>query len=262
MIAGADFVRYLLSAGGVIVVFLLASLWTFAADRSRRSARVAFAVALAFTLLSIYGLQIVVARALVGSLKPFHKTDVIAGRRTAIVILGSGSAVAEDWDGRTFAFADQAAMSRTLEAARVFRLIDPAVVIASGGDPHPERGRPPTGDTMRTALIALGVPADRIMVETASTMTREEALVIAPMLRAQQIEQVVLVTSETHMPRSLGVFRAAGIAAIPAMAQEYSRGGASLTELLVPSEGGLWFASANIHELLGTVYYRLRGWIK
>jgi len=262
MIAGADLVRYTLSAGGVIVIFLIASLWIFFLDRSRRLGRATLVVALVFALLATSGLQIIIARAIVGSLVPFQRAHAVAGLRTAIVILGSGSTMVEDWDGRTLAASDTAAMSRVLEASRVFRLIDPALVISSGGDPHPERGNPPTGETMRTLLMDIGVPADRIMVETQSKTTREEALVVAPMLTAQGIQQVVLVTSETHMRRSLGTFRAVGINAIPAIAQEYSRMRTKLIDLVLPTEKGLSFASANAHEGLGTAYYWVRGWLK
>lgn len=262
MIAGADVIRYLLSAGGVIIVFLIASLWVFFSPRSRRPARVLLAIALAFTFFSIYGLQIFFARALVGSLKPFQQADAVPGRRTAMVILGSGSTMVEDWDGRTLSISDRAAMSRVLEASRVFRMIDPAVVISSGGDPRPMKGRPPTGETMRDTLIGLGVPPDRIMVETQSKTTREEAVVVAPILKAQGIEQVVLITSETHMRRSLAAFGAVGVSAIPAIAQEYSRARVPLTDLLMPTDDGLWSASANAHEVIGILYYWLRGWVQ
>src|SRR5262249_44692043 len=159
----------------------------------------------------IYAGQFVVAQLLVGSLKPFEAADAASARRTVVVVLGSGTVMAEDWDGRMFSLPDRAAMARVLEASRVFRLIDPAIIISSGGDPHPGRKAPPTGETMRDAMVTLGVPADRIVVETESRTTHEEAVVVAPMLQAQRAEQVILVTSEEHMRRSLGSFRAVGI---------------------------------------------------
>jgi uncharacterized SAM-binding protein YcdF (DUF218 family) len=270
MIAGADFIRFLLSSGGVILAFLAASIWVYVAGRrsaveslSMRRARTALlALALGLTVFSMYGVEILVARAIVGSLKPFRAADAVARRRTAVVILGSGSVTVEDWDGRRFSLVDRAAQTRVLEAARVYRMIDPAILISSGWDPRPENLQAPTAETMRDALVMLGVPAERIVVEMASRTTREEAVVIAPMLKAQRVEQVILVTGETHMRRALGTFRAAGVDAIPAIAQEFLRGRTSFTEMAVPSEVGLWLGSANTHELLGSVYYRLRGWWK
>jgi uncharacterized SAM-binding protein YcdF (DUF218 family) len=118
----------------------------------------------------------------------------------------------------------------------------------------------PGGEAMRDHLIALGVPADRILVETESGTTRDEALIVDRMLKAQGIEQVILVTSETHMRRSLGVFRSVGIHAIPAIAQEFLRGQATWSDLVLPGQGGLDLGSQNVHEVLGLIYYWLRGW--
>jgi uncharacterized SAM-binding protein YcdF (DUF218 family) len=99
------------------------------------------------------------------------------------------------------------------------------------------------------------------VIETQSKTTREEAVVIAPMLRAQGAEQVILVTSEEHMRRSLGTFRAVGVSAIPAIARDLRRD-TTWTQRWLPSMDGLGTASQNTHELLGTAYYALRGWWK
>ena len=175
-------------------------------------------------------------------------------------MLGSGSWHVKDWDGRTAVYPDPAAASRQLEAARIFKMVSPAVVISSGGNPHPNRPMVPAGEAMRNDLITLGVPADRILVETESGTTRDEATVVNRMLRTQGIEQVILVTSETHMRRSLGVFRSVGIIAVPAIAMEFLREQASWRELLLPSQFGVDLGSENVHELVGLMYYWLRGW--
>lgn len=268
MILGADIVRWLLSTGGIIVIFLIVSAWVYAAGRAsknetrtmRRARRAALAFAIAVAIFSIYGLEYLFARVIVGSMKPFNAAQITPNKRTAIVLLGSGSWHAMDWDGRIAVYPDPAAASRELEAARVFWLVNPAFVISSGGNPHPHRPVVPGGEAMRQHLVALGVPADRILVETESGTTRDEALIVDRMLKAQGIEQVILVTSETHMRRSLGVFRSVGIEATPAIAQEFLRGQATWSDLLLPSQGGLDLGSQNLHEILGLGYYWLRGW--
>jgi uncharacterized SAM-binding protein YcdF (DUF218 family) len=165
----------------------------------------------------------------------------------------------EDWNERTFSFTDRAAAARVLEAVRVFSLVDPAIVISSGGNAHPRRHAAPTGDTMRDALIELGIPRDRIVVETISRTTRDEAVVVGPMLAKYGVKQTILVTSEVHMRRALGAFRAAGIETIPAVAQEFELD-LPWARVWMPSGEGLWVASSNAHEVIGLVYYRLRGW--
>jgi len=259
MVAGSDLLRYLLSVSGVIAFMLGIALWVWARPASRSARRTLLAGALACGILSTYGVQYVVARVVSAGFKPFAAADAAAGRRTAVVVLGSGGFDVEDWSGRTFSVVDPAAATRVLEASRVFALIDPAIVISSGGTARADSIHRPTGETMRDALVIVGVPADRILVETVSKTTRDEALVIAPMLEAQSIGQTILVTSQTHVRRALGAFRAVGVRPIPAVAQELDRR-KSITEWILPSDTGLDLASSNGHETIGLAYYWLRGW--
>ena len=112
---------------------------------------------------------------------------------------------------------------------------------------------------MRDELVRLGVPAARIIVETRSSNTREEALVVTPMLRSRGIEHMVLVTSDSHMRRALGVFRAEGWRAVPAIAPDPGFN-ASWEDWLVPSGNGLELSRQISRELLGLPYFWLRGW--
>ena len=70
---------------------------------------------------------------------------------------------------------------------------------------------------------------------------------------------VVLVTSGTHMRRSLGTFRAQGIRAIPAIARDPYLA-TSWSDWILPSNLGLWKSSSVMHEILGLAYYTVRGW--
>ena len=114
---------------------------------------------------------------------------------------------------------------------------------------------------MRDAMIRFGVPASRILVEDRSRTTRDEAVLIAPMLRSLNVDHVILVTSDFHMRRSLGAFRAVGIPAIPAIARDpflsypWSR-------WILPSSHGFELTSAVVHEVGGIGFYAARGWFR
>ena len=74
-----------------------------------------------------------------------------------------------------------------------------------------------------------------------------------------KVDHVVLVTSNIHMRRALGAFRAAGVEAIPAI----SRPNHSTDRIrtLLPSSDGLRESSRLARELIGFLYYRARGWV-
>jgi len=114
---------------------------------------------------------------------------------------------------------------------------------------------------MSRLLQQLGVPAERVVTETASRNTREEAVVVASMLPNLKVEHLVIVTSDDHMRRSLGAFRAAGIRAIPAIARAPFPP-RSWHEWVVPSDRGLGESSKVAHEILGIGYYAVRGWYR
>jgi hypothetical protein len=61
------------------------------------------------------------------------------------------------------------------------------------------------------------------------------------------------------MRRSIGSFRAVGVDVVPAIARDLRRD-VTWMQRWLPGDEGLGTASENAHELLGIVYYALRGW--
>jgi uncharacterized SAM-binding protein YcdF (DUF218 family) len=114
---------------------------------------------------------------------------------------------------------------------------------------------------MRAAIVQLGVPADHIVVESESKNTREEAAIIARMLADRPRQPIVIVTSPSHMARSLSVFRAAGLDPIPAVAP-YKSDHSFERLRWVPSDSALFLSDIAIYDVLATVYYRASGWMK
>jgi uncharacterized SAM-binding protein YcdF (DUF218 family) len=253
-------VSHMFSSGGVALVFVVGALWIRRRPGSSRARRWLLAGALAYAGLSCYALSYATGRLLCAGLRPLTDSEVPSGA-TAIVVLGSGSYTARDWDNTRYPVLDRASAARVLEALRVFKMTDAAWIIASGGSPRPTEFDEPNGRTMHDALVRLGVPASRLLLETESRNTHDEAVIVRNMLRTLDAQHVILVTSEIHMRRSLGTFRAQGIHTVPAIAREAPT---SLTWIawLVPTEGGLKLASDVWHEILGLGYYFARGWYR
>ena len=254
----SDLVRFVLSAGGATTFIVVCAAWLRLRPGSRRARAVLSVGSALYLLASISAVPEAAGHALLVGLHPFDATRV-TGTRLVIVVLGSGSITVRDWDGRRFSMTDGTAAARVLEAARVFRLVPAARVISSGGRVRSDDPNIPTGESMRDALVLLGVPADRVVVETESRTTREEAVVVKRLLQGQAVDEVVVVTSDIHMRRSIGVFKAVGINAVPAIARNPLMD-QPVRWRWMPSDRSLGYSAAIAHEVLGIVYYAARGW--
>jgi uncharacterized SAM-binding protein YcdF (DUF218 family) len=257
----SDAVSFVFSAGGILVCVIACAIAQVKRPASRRPHRALLVISLFYLLASIPAVAALASHVLLIGRAPLASRDVPSSGRTAIVVLGSGGLTARDWDGNAYSIVDPWAAARVLEASRIFHEIDPAWVISSGGRVHPDDPAVPSGESMRDALVQLGVPRDRIVVETQSRTTHEEAVIVAPMLRSLQIDQVVLVTSDTHMLRSLCTFRASGVDSIAAIARDPHADVPRRTRFS-PGDRGLQAFGALAHELLGIAYYSVRGWCR
>jgi len=63
------------------------------------------------------------------------------------------------------------------------------------------------GDAMREWLIAQGVPAERVLAETASFNTRENLLHAKAMMEERGLSRALVVTSDYHVGRAIALCR-------------------------------------------------------
>jgi uncharacterized SAM-binding protein YcdF (DUF218 family) len=252
-------VRFFCSTTGALVCLFAAIACIWRRPRSASARRALFTIAIVYGLASIYAVPSVIGRVLSAGYHPFAAADAPRGR-TAIVVLGAEALRIKGWDDSlSVSVMTTIAAGRVLEAWRVFRLITPAIVVSSGGPPGETDTSIASGENMHDELVRLGVPDSRILVETMSRDTHDEAVIVAPMLRAHGVEHVVLVTSGPHMRRSLAVFHAQGWNAVPAIAPDPGWT-SSWSAWLVPSANGLDLSYQVVHELIGLPYYWVRGW--
>jgi len=227
--------------------------------RAQRAARWYFAALLAFYW--IVSTPAVIEPILRWEQARYRPIATAADARGAhlIVVLGAGNATIQA-AGQSLNFVPWAAALRLLEAARLYRLLDRPTIIVSGGITQRDAGARSEGDAMRMAILQLGVPADRIVVEAESKTTREEATVIARMLSGRPKQPVLIVTAATHMPRALAVFRVAGLDPVPAVAP-YKSDHSFERRRWLPSDLALLMFDRLVYDTAATAYYRLRGWV-
>jgi uncharacterized SAM-binding protein YcdF (DUF218 family) len=109
--------------------------------------------------------------------------------------------------------------------------------------------------------IRLGVPADRILVDTTSRNTHENAVQAWRLLREARLSNVILVTSAFHMPRSMGCFRKVGLHPRPYPVDFRGRWGEYDPLSWLPRVSNLQSSTTAIREYVGLIMYWFRGYI-
>jgi uncharacterized SAM-binding protein YcdF (DUF218 family) len=98
-----------------------------------------------------------------------------------------------------------------------------------------------------------------IWTEERSESTHEAAVYAVQILRKKGISRIALVTEAYHMPRAEGSFRREGIEVIPAPCR-FHKLQFSWAELL-PRLEAIDRNENVLHEWVGMLWYRARGWI-
>lgn len=212
-----------------------------------------------YLLMSIPTVAGAFERALIDGSQPIREASEAAGLET-IVVLSGGSVTYRARGGEINELSDSTSL-RVLEAARLYKLFADAQVVASGGAEAVVGTLTPESVPMLEELVAAGVPADRIWLESHSGSTREQAENLARLLEAHGVERFVLVTSPIHMRRALASMRAAGLDPIPSPSAQHSEGHIVTGGGLLPHPAALDASHAAMREALALVYYRLQGWI-
>ena len=111
-------------------------------------------------------------------------------------------------------------------------------------------------------MISMGVNPKDIYMETKARNTRENALYSAQLLKNYlKKEEILLITSAMHMPRSIRCFEKVGfkVKAYP-VDKKGSRNKLGILDLLTPSEHYLSKISQLIREISGLIIYKLMGY--
>ena len=143
---------------------------------------------------------------------------------------------------------------RLIEGIRIYRKYPGAKLLLSGGGAFDTVSE---AEIMARVAREIGVPEGDIILESKSKDTRDEALFIKPIVGN---EPFVLVTTASHIPRSMALFKKLGMNPIPSPVGHSVKDsqGLSLT-FLFPGTGSIRNAELAIHEYLGLIWAKIRG---
>jgi uncharacterized SAM-binding protein YcdF (DUF218 family) len=187
-------------------------------------------------------------------LEVWYSHDPIPQQGAEAIVVLSG-AVNPSTASRPYPVAGQDTYRRVQHAVWLFKHWKALPILASGGG----REDSPHAATMRRMLAAEGIPLEMIWMEARSKNTHESALYSSDVLKARGISRIVLVTEASSMLRAARSFRKSGLEVVPAPSR-FNRLTRKFSDLL-PGWGPIASNGETIHEMVGLVWYKLRGWI-
>ena len=116
-----------------------------------------------------------------------------------------------------------------------------------------------TATVMAELAIELGVDKSNIITKTESKDTKDEARIIKGVVENRSF---ILVTSASHMPRSIAMFKKLGMNPVPAPTEHNVKETQSISPgLFFPNSSNLHKTEKAVYEYLGTLWAKLRGQI-
>ncbi|MBB4571267.1 YdcF family protein [Rhizobium leucaenae] len=148
---------------------------------------------------------------------------------------------------------------RLVETLRLAQKFPQARIVVSGGDGSISGKYEGDAVISERFFVALGLSKDRLVEDTTSRTTFENAVNTKQLLAQNDLSGCLLITSGFHMPRSMGIFRKQGIDVVPWPVDYRSTGKETLGfDFTQPSLNAQLLATG-VREWIGLVGYYAAG---
>lgn len=187
----------------------------------------------------------------------FPAWDPSRGAPDGIIVLGGSVDTNLSGAHRTPVVAHAA--DRLFAPAELARRYPNARIVFTGGSANLMSSEAKEADYSAPILENLGIAKERLILERDSRNTWENAIFTKALVKPKAGERWLLVTSAFHMPRSMGIFRAAGFD-VEAYPVDWRMGGRDdLFSFTNMAADGLRRTEVAVREWIGLVAYRLMG---
>lgn len=178
----------------------------------------------------------------------------------AVILLGGGLEPSRYETGQLHL---SAAGDRVVMALELLRLGKAPALCIGGGATRVNGEIWSEADFARAAIVERKLTTAEVFSLGICGDTHDEALRVFALAQEHRWRRLLLVTSACHMRRAAGTFRTAGLEVIPAPCNfltSLSTGHSSFP-INLPGHAGFAKTSVWIHEQIGWLEYRRRGWI-
>ena len=187
----------------------------------------------------------------------FPKPDADPADLQCMIVLG-GAFETEVTSSRGGIEVNQAG-DRFVEALRLALKYPQATILVSGGDGSLSGDYEGDADVSRRFLTEFGVDPGRLIQEDASRTTFENVRNTKGLLAPSSLSDCLLITSAFHMPRSIGLFRKAGIPVQPWPVDYRTSGKVALRLDFTQPTLNSQLMSTALREWIGLAAYYLTG---
>jgi len=185
--------------------------------------------------------------------------DLMSTRYDAAIVLGGIG----DVDLRLQKINFGHGADRLLQTLRLYKLGRIDKIIFTGGSGSIEFPEKKEGKFVHKYLREIQVPDSALIIESESRNTYENAVFSKKIVDSLQLKgKILLVTSGFHMRRSMAIFEKAGYTTIYPYVTNRLSGIRRLTldHLFIPNAGALLGTDLLLHEWVGYLIYKLKGY--
>jgi len=234
----------------LLAVLGLIFLWF---TRKQKTGKVLLTISTVFLgLLSYDAVSDMLARPLEEKYPPIRSFENIQDVKW-IVVLAGGSGV--DYALPSSTYLSEASLVRLSEGVFLHNRFPQTKLILTGRSGF--EGFTPVAEVMGDVAVEWGVAPEDIVVEKKAADTKDHPIYVKEIVGN---DKFILVTSASHMPRAMALFKKHGMEPIPAptdyMVKE--REGGLTPGVFFPSTGSIEKAERAIHEYLGMLWAKVR----
>jgi len=190
------------------------------------------------------------------SLYPPVARQQIAPDTAGVIVLGGALESAYVWSVPGQSALNDGA-ERMTEAVALLRQQPQLKLVFTGGEGELFGGDLPEAERASVFFEGQGIPAARVLFESVSRTTYENAVLSKRMVGVEATQPWLLLTSASHMPRAMAAFRKTGwnVTAYPV---DFRAGKATpWTQYTLDQGVKKW--RIGLHEVIGLIAYRLSG---
>jgi uncharacterized SAM-binding protein YcdF (DUF218 family) len=131
-------------------------------------------------------------------------------------------------------------------------------LVFTGGKIPWDKVKKTEGEVLREYAVSNGIPSENIFVTKDVENTAEEAVAVKELINPSK--RIILVTSAYHMYRAKMLFEKQGFKVVSYKVDYKAGGHLKITLMdLLPSANNLELTETGIREILGRIYYIIKG---